>query len=87
MNPLGNIFGNSPLGLLGDVFKTGGNPKVIAESMLRKYGNNNPMLSELSKLAENNDKQGIENLARNYFEKQGRNFDAEYSNFMNQFKM
>ncbi|MCQ2911411.1 MAG: hypothetical protein MJ244_04400 [Clostridia bacterium] len=86
MNPLGNIFGNSPLGLIGDAFKTGGNPRLIAESMLRKYGNNNPMLSELSKLASNNDKEGIEKLARKYFKEQNRDFDAEYSNFMSQFK-
>lgn len=86
MNPLGNIFGNSPMGLLMDTFKHGGDPKVIAESLLRKYGNN-PMLGELSKLISSNDMQGVEKLARNYFKEQGRSFDDEYSNFMNQLKM
>lgn len=87
MNPLANIFGKSPMGLIMDTLKTGGNPKELAERMMQKYGANNPMLSELTKLANNNDKQGIENLARSYFEKQGRNFDSEYSEFLKQFKM
>lgn len=44
--------------------------------------NNNQILNNLVKMAQNGDKQGVENFARNYFKEQGKDFDE----IMNSFK-
>lgn len=37
--------------------------------------NTNPMVKNLVEMAKNNDRQGIENFARNYFKEQGKDLD------------
>lgn len=48
--------------------------------------NTNPMIKNLIDMAEKGDTKGIENFARNIYKQQGRDFDKEFSDFMNNFK-
>lgn len=47
--------------------------------MLRQ--NQNPMLQNLASMIEKHDTQGIEALARNLMQSQGKDFDQEFSSF------
>jgi hypothetical protein len=60
------------------------NPKNAVINMVKS--NNNPMIKNLVQMAEKGDNKGIEEFARNLYKEQGRNFDEEYSNFINMFK-
>lgn len=61
----------------------GQSPQQIAMQLI---GNtNNPMINNLLTMAKNGDRQGIENFARNVLKEQGRDFDEEYNNLINQF--
>ena len=60
------------------------NPKDAVISMIKS--NNNPMIKNLVEMAEKGDNEGIENFARNMFKEQGRDFDSEIKQFMNNFK-
>ena len=60
------------------------NPK---QAVLNMIGNNtNPMIKNLVEMANNGNKQGIEEFARNYYKEQGKDFDKEFSEFMDNFK-
>ena len=60
----------------------GGTPeKLLSEMMLR-----NPMMNNLIKMAKSGNIQDVENFARNVFREQGRDFDAEFSEFKKNFK-
>ena len=60
------------------------NPKQTVLSMV---GNNtNPMIKNLVDMANKGDEQGLEEFARNYYKEQGKDFDKEFSDFMNTFK-
>ena len=59
------------------------NPQTIAMKMI---GNGNPVLGNLAQMAEKGDEKGIENFARNLFKEKGKDFDKEFSDFMNNFK-
>ena len=57
------------------------------EELLQKMVNdNNPILNNLINMARSGDSKGVENFARNLYKDQGRNFDKEFSEFMNNFK-
>jgi hypothetical protein len=60
------------------------NPKEAVINMVSN--NNNPMVKNLVEMAKNGDNEGVENFARNLLKEQGRDFDKEYSEFMNIFK-
>lgn len=60
------------------------NPKEAVISMIKS--NNNPMVKNLVEMAEKGDSEGIETFARNMFKEQGRDFDFEIKQFMNNFK-
>lgn len=60
------------------------NPKEAVINMVKS--NNNPMIKNLVEMAEKGDNDGIENFARNMFREQGRDFDSEIKQFMNNFK-
>ena len=60
------------------------NPQNAVINMIKS--NNNPMIKNLVQMAEKGDNKGIEEFARNLYKEQGRNFDEEYSNFINMFK-
>lgn len=48
--------------------------------------NSNPMIGKLVEMAQSGNSQGIENFARNLMKEKGRDFDKEFSEFMNQIK-
>ena len=60
------------------------NPKDVVIYMIKS--NNNPMVKNLVEMAEKGDNEGIEKFARNMFKEQGRDFDSEIKQFMNNFK-
>jgi hypothetical protein len=60
------------------------NPKDVVINMIKS--NNNPMVKNLVEMAEKGDNEGIEKFARNIFKEQGRDFDSEIKQFMNNFK-
>ena len=60
------------------------NPKDAVINMIKS--NNNPMVKNLVEMAEKGDNDGIEKFARNMFKEQGRDFDSEIKQFMNNFK-
>lgn len=60
------------------------NPKDAVINMIKS--NNNPMVKNLVEMAEKGDNEGIEKFARNMFKEQGRDFDSEIKQFMNNFK-
>jgi hypothetical protein len=60
----------------------GGTPeKLLSEIMLK-----NPMMNNLIRMAKSGNTQDIESFARNVFREQGRDFDAEFSEFKKNFK-
>lgn len=67
---------NNPLDMIKMFLGGGKNPKEIAMKMLGN-NTNNPVMQNLIKMAEEGDTQGVENVARNMFKEQGRDFDAE----------
>ena len=71
---------NNPM----DMIKLIKNPQKFVLNMLG--GNNNPMLNNLKKMANNGNKRGIEDFARNLFKEQNRDFDKEFNEFMNNIK-
>ena len=60
------------------------NPKDAVINIVKS--NTNPMVKNLVEMAEKGDSQGVENFARNLYAQQGRDFDKEYNEFMNNFK-
>lgn len=47
---------------------------------------NNPIFKEVINKAQNGDRKGVEEFARNLFKEQGRDFDKEFNEFMKNFK-
>lgn len=63
----------------------GKNPKeIIMNQMLGKI--DNPMIKNLINMAQKGDNKNIEMFAKNLMKDQGKDFDKEFANFMNQFK-
>lgn len=60
------------------------NPKEAVINMIKS--NNNPMIKNLVEMAEKGNNEDIEKFARNMFKEQGRDFDTEIKQFMNNFK-
>ena len=60
------------------------NPKEAVFKIIK--GNNNPIVQNLVEMAEKGDSEGIESFARNFYNQQGRDFDKDFSEFMNNFK-
>ena len=60
------------------------NPKDAVINMVKS--NNNPMIKNLVEMAEKGDSKGVEEFARNLYAQQGRDFDKEFGEFMNNFK-
>lgn len=60
------------------------NPQQMVLQMIEK--NTNPMVGNLIKMAREGNTKGVENFARNICKERGKNFDDEFSKFMNNFK-
>lgn len=72
----------NPMQVLQNFISKGLSPQKIAEQM----SGNNPMITNLIKMANSGDTNGVENFARNMFKEKGRDFDKEFSEFRNKFK-
>ena len=72
---------NNPINFIKNLLANA-NPQTIAMKMI----NGNPVLVNLAQMAEKGDEKGIENFARNLFKEKGKDFDKEFSDFMNNFK-
>ena len=60
------------------------NPQQIVLNILKN--NSNPIIGNLINMAQNGDSNGVEQFARNYMKEKGKDYDTEFSNFMNNFK-
>ena len=77
----------NPLDMIKNFINVGKNPEQIAMQLLAN--NNNPIMNNLVDLAKKGDYQGVENIARNMFKEQGRDFDKEMNDlqgFIQNFK-
>lgn len=66
------------------IFKSGGNPQQLVLNMLQQQAGNTPMGQNLLSLAQNNDGQAIEQIARNLCSQRGLDFNTEFANFRKQ---
>lgn len=73
--------------IMRQMFNKGNNPQQIVTSMMKMMGKSNPMLDNLISIAESGNGGNIEEFARNIFKEKGRDFDKEFGEFMNNFKM
>ena len=71
---------NSPLDLINFV-KSSSNPQQFMLNMLEERAENNPMMQNLLQLAKQGKTKDIQQIARNTFKEQGRDFDKEFSDF------
>jgi hypothetical protein len=74
---------NNPMQFM-NMLKGFKNPKDAVISMIKS--NNNPMIKNLVEMAEKGNSKGVEEFARNLYAQQGRDFDKEFGEFMNNFK-
>lgn len=73
----------NPMQILQMLMQGGKNPQQMIMNMI---GKNNPMFTNLMEMANKGDNKGVENFARNLFKEKGKDFDKEFSNFMNTVK-
>lgn len=59
----------------------GGQPQDLVMTMLQDRVNGDPIAENLLNLAQKNDTQGIETIARNIAKEKGVDFDTEFTNF------
>ena len=71
---------NSPLDLINFV-KSSSNPQQFMLNMLEERAGNNPMMQNLLQLAKQGKTKDIQQVARNTFKEQGRDFDKEFADF------
>lgn len=74
----------NPIQMLKGILGRGLTPQQIVQNMTG--ARSNPMINNLVSMAQKGDTQGVEKFARNMFKEQGRDFDAEFSQFMSNFK-
>lgn len=71
---------SNPLDLINFV-KSSSNPQQFMLNMLEERAGNNPMMQNLLQLAKQGKTKDIQQIARNTFKEQGRDFDKEFSDF------
>lgn len=74
---------NNPMQIM-NILRDIKNPKDAVINIIKS--NNNPMVKNLVEMAEKGDGKGVETFARNLYAQQGRDFDKEFNEFMNNFK-
>lgn len=74
---------NNPIQFM-NMLKSIKSPKEAVINMIKS--NNNPMIKNLVEMAEKGNSKGVEEFARNLYAQQGRDFDKEFGEFMNNFK-
>ena len=74
----------NPMQLIKMFMNGGKNAQEIVMEITKN--NNNPIISNLIKMAQEGNTQEIENIARNMFKEQGRDFDKEFSEFISKIR-
>lgn len=69
------------------LIKGGGNPQQLVMNMLNQQSQQNPMYANIMKLAQNKDTAGLEKIARNLAQERGMDFDKEFANFKQNFRL
>lgn len=59
-----------------------GDPKTVAEQIIHDNYSNNPMMANLLELGNKGDTQGLEKIAQQILQNQGRDFNTEFQNLM-----
>lgn len=67
------------------LIKSGKNPEQLMMDFLQQQMAGTPMGDNLLQLAQKRDSRGIEQIARNYFKQQGKDFDTEFNAFRRMF--
>lgn len=70
----------NPMQLI-QMIKNGGNPQQLALSMLEQNAGSNPVINNLLNLAKEGKTNEIEDIVRNMFKEQGKDFDKEFNSF------
>ena len=70
----------NPMQLI-QMIKNGGNPQQLVLSMLEQNAGSNPVINNLLNLAKEGKTNEIEDIARNMFKEQGKDFDEEFNSF------
>lgn len=73
----------NPLDTVKKFLKQGGSPQQLFARFMQQ--NQNPMVNNLIKMAQNGNTKELENFARNALKEKGKNFDTEFAQFKNQF--
>ena len=63
-----------------------GDPRMVVQQIIQTNYPNDPMMRQLYQMGVNNDTQGLQQFARQFFSQQGRDFDTEYNNLLAQLK-
>ena len=74
----------NPLDTVKNFLKQGGSPQQLFARFMQQ--NQNPMVNNLIKMAQNGNTKELETFARNRFKEQGRDFDKEFLQFKKFFK-
>lgn len=74
----------NPMQLI-QMIKGNSNPSQFVMNMLEQQAGNNPLFSNILNLAKNGKGGDIEQIARNMFKEQGRDFDKEFTDFKQMF--
>ncbi len=72
------MFQVDPMQLIA-MIRQGQNPQQLMMSVLEGRAASTPLGANLLKLAKNNDRQGIEQVARNIFQSRGLDYDKEFN--------
>lgn len=78
------MFQVNPMQMV-QMIKNGYNPQQLLLSVMQNQAPNNPMINNLLNLARNGQTSEIEQIARNLYSQNGRDFDAEFQRFKQQF--
>lgn len=78
------MFQVNPMQMV-QMIKNGYNPQQLLLSVMQNQAPNNPMINNLLNLARNGQTSEIEQIARNLYSQNGRDFDTEFQRFKQQF--
>ncbi len=78
---------NFNLPILMKMINQSGNPQNFVLNMVKENAGGNPLFDNLISLAQQGRGNEIENIARNIFKEQGRDFDKEFNSFRRTIKL
>lgn len=75
----------NPIQMLKSFMGSGGTPQEFISKFMR-FNNMDPNTSKLIQMVQTGNIKEVENIARNHFKENGRDFDKELSEFIGNFK-